>query len=323
MGPKHVLKTNCFTPGMQYVLNAKMKLLDENGDHFACDKNHTWIDDVSCPILTFELTSMSGAKSWKYFGNMDMEPWEALFWNDFTVPFIVNEEIMNAVEAFFFIERPRAGITIILDQVTIDRDCTKLIAESNAEDHSLLGWEVMYGSGGYTAIHPEGHAGSMNSYGFFGRTANVGGPGHPIDKACLSVGNLYEFKAWIKLFDELNGDQPVDCRKYSTTDSSSTCPALSLVINKNDSTKTLTWQNRDKTTWVPEEFNYFTAVFEVTQEMLDFGNLNLIIKGTRIGVAVLFDDVKIDLYEPPESNCDHLVEDGHFEVSLLLQEFVS
>ena len=103
------------------------------GELFECDKTHTWVDDKACPLLTFQLEDPNGHKSWKYYGNEVHEPWDKNIWNPFNTFFTITNDIASAVDAYFYIERPRAGISIIIDQVVISRDCSTLIASSDAE----------------------------------------------------------------------------------------------------------------------------------------------------------------------------------------------
>ena len=132
MGPKHPLKTQCFVEGARYAFDAKIKLLDENGAPFACDKSHTWVDEKSCPILTFQVQDSNG-KSWSYYGNEVSDEWNADIWNPFNTFFEITPQMANSIDSYFYIERPRAGITIIIDQVVISRDCTKLVTHGDAE----------------------------------------------------------------------------------------------------------------------------------------------------------------------------------------------
>ena len=118
MGPKHALKTQCFVEGGRYAFDAKMKLLDENGNPFVCDKTHHWIDESSCPILSFQVETQEG-KLWYYYGNQNTSPWEAQIWNPFNTFFTITKEIAEATNAYFYVERPRSGITLIIDEIVI------------------------------------------------------------------------------------------------------------------------------------------------------------------------------------------------------------
>jgi len=155
MGPKHALKTQCFVEGGRYAFDAKMKLLDENGNPFVCDKTHHWIDESSCPILSFQVETQEG-KLWYYYGNQNTSPWEAQIWNPFNTFFTITKEIAEATNAYFFVERPRAGITLIIDEIAISRDCANLIAKHDAEGGTLSRWHVRYNGGGEIILFPRG-----------------------------------------------------------------------------------------------------------------------------------------------------------------------
>jgi len=314
MGPKHALKNQCFVQGARYAFDAKMKLLDENGDPFECDKTHNWIDEEACPLLTFQLEGENG-KSWNYYGNQFLEPWVGDQWNPFNTFFIITDQIADAIEAYFYIERPRAGITLIVDEIVISRDCTELITNSDAENGSLLGWFVMNGAGGYIGIHPEGADGSTKSFGHFDRTFHGGGPGHLVDFGCLVIGRQYEFLAEFKLLDELNNNNPVDCRTDVAWGDPEHCPLLSinLINQEGDQMEGINFPNNIPLTWNATTFNQYSSIITVTEEMANAKSAHILIKGPRAGILTLFDNVFIKLYEPPETDCDHLAPNGDFE----------
>ena len=134
MGPKHGLAVHCFTGGMRYTFQAKVKLIDEEtGEPFLCDKQKQWIHDDACPLLTFQLTLADGSKQWLYFNSETKEDWKADRWNFFQSNFNINERLANATEGYFYLERVKAGVSIIVDEVSINRDCSVLIPNHNAE----------------------------------------------------------------------------------------------------------------------------------------------------------------------------------------------
>ena len=134
MGPKHDLAVDCFTGGMRYTFQAKVKLIDdETGQPFLCDKKKMWIDDDACPLLTFQLTLPDGSKEWLYFNSETKEAWKADKWNFFRFNFVINERLANATEGYFYMERVKAGVSILIDEVSIDRDCSVLIPNQDAE----------------------------------------------------------------------------------------------------------------------------------------------------------------------------------------------
>ena len=134
MGPKHELAVNCLTGGMKYNFEAKIKLIDsETGDGFECDKTKKWIDDLSCPLLTFQLDMKDGTKTWYYLGDETKGFWKKDNFNFFQASFVIDERIADAESGFFYVERVRAGVDIVIDEVALSRDCSVLIPNWNAE----------------------------------------------------------------------------------------------------------------------------------------------------------------------------------------------
>lgn len=316
MGPKAVLNNKCFAWGFKYTFDAKIKLLDEDGNPWACDKTHTWIDDESCPILTFQLTNGVGANSssWEYYGNEDLRPWVADDWNSFHTNFIATKDIADAMEAYLYLERPRAGITIVFDEVVLSRVCSKVIINTDAENGSLDGWDVKNNAGGNVVIYPEGADGSAHSYGHFGRERIGGGPGCPIDMGCLVVGLSYKFTAKMMLLDENDGNKSIGCTKGSNWKDPDFCPLLSISMqDNNDNVKQLNFENDDPTTFEADKWNYYHAIVTVTEEMAASKHAYFMLKGVRAGVAILMDNVEMNVHREPDQNCNSLVADGDFE----------
>merc|ERR1712127_1046464 len=107
------------------------------------------------PILSFQVETQEG-KSWYYYGNQNTSPWEAQIWNPFNTFFTITKEIAEATNAYSFVERPRAGITLIIDEIAISRDCANLIAKHDAEGGTLSGWHVRYNGCGEIILFPRG-----------------------------------------------------------------------------------------------------------------------------------------------------------------------
>jgi len=134
MGPRHELAMNCFTGGMMYKFEAKMKLIDDaTGEAFECDKTKQWIDDLACPLLTFQVSLPDGTKRWLYYNNKTKGKWQKNMWNFFQSSFRIDETLATATEGSFYIERVKAGVSIVIDEVVISRDCSVLVPNWDAE----------------------------------------------------------------------------------------------------------------------------------------------------------------------------------------------
>ena len=55
-GPQHSILTECITEEKKYMLEAQIKLLDEFGEPYACDKTKRFTSQ-SCPLLTLHYTT--------------------------------------------------------------------------------------------------------------------------------------------------------------------------------------------------------------------------------------------------------------------------
>lgn len=319
MGPMHELAANCFIAGMRYIFDAKVMLLDENRNYFECDKNNKWVDDKACPLLTFEVqTKEEGGdtnnKMWYYFRNEDRSDWVGEAWNKFHVLFDATDDFTNAVDGKLYIERPRAGLSIMFDEVTLSRDCVTLIHNFDGETNSTAGWTGSLENGsGKIQIYGQGYGDSSNSFGSFGRASPEDGLGHLLDVACFVVGRTYQLTAYMKLLDELQGNSAIACQKDAKAGHYDACPCVSLhLILADGSKRVILLNNTDTSDWVATSFNGYTTSFEVDDEMASAVGAYFIIKGVRAGVAILCDMVEIEVVEEMYCNGD-LVTNGHFE----------
>jgi len=311
MGPMHELATGCFIGGMRYIFDAKIMLLDENRQPFKCDKNEKWVDREACPLLTFEIETEED-KKWHYFRNEDTSDWVGETWNRFHVLFDATEDFTNSVDGRLYIERPKAGLSIMFDEVTLSRDCVTLIHNTDGETNSTAGWTILENGSGEIKIYDQGYGESTKSFGMFGRISSSDGLGHLLDVACFVVGRTYKFTAYMKLLDELQGDSAVSCQKDATMGQYDSCPCFTIhFILANGSTKVLNLYNTDTSEWDAISFNAYAATFQIDEEMANAVGAYIIIRGARAGVAILCDLVKIEVVE--ELICDDLVTNGHFE----------
>ena len=180
----------------------------------------------------------------------------------------------------------------------------------------MAGWKVKNGAGGYIDIYDDGHN-STKSYGHFDRQSPGGGPSHQLDLGCLVKGQQYKFTAKIKLFDQINGDAPFACKKNVPWGDPALCPIFAIdVINKDGQGENAgNFNNLDPSSWDANGFNDYVAYFTVDDVLATAKEAHVIIKGLRTGIAMLFDDVVIESYDPPEFDCDKMIPNGDFEVS--------
>jgi len=160
----------------------------------------------------------------------------------------------------------------------------------------------------------------MNSYGHFGRITSGGGPSHLIDLGCLVLGRQYEFTAKFKLLDENNNMAPYHCRNDVAWGDPLLCPifAITMIDSAGNPVNAQNYLNIDPSTIIAENFNNYRAIFTVDAAMATATEARVLIKGPRAGIATLMDDIAINLYEPPEYDCDTMIPSGDFEVSVAI-----
>lgn len=314
MGPQHDLAVECLTGGMKYNFEAKIKLIDdETNEPFACDKTRQWIDDLACPLLTFQIMLPDGSEKWLYYNDMTKGKWQADRWNFFQATFFINEELADAESGTFYIERVRAGASIVIDEVVISRDCSVLITNWDAEIESLLPW-YEHGGGEISLING-GANGSPKAFAHTGRLYSYSGPSHMLDVHCLTLGSKYVYSAEFKLIDSADGNKPFLCDKDAAYESVDGCPFFTLVLFLPgvDDPKYIHYKNTDSSQWVADEFNYFETEFEVTQEIYEATSAKMIFNGPRAGISILYDETKLDF--KVDGDCENLIPNGHFETN--------
>jgi hypothetical protein len=131
----------------------------------------------------------------------------------------------------------------------------------------------------------------------------------------MVLGNQYEFIAYFKLIDELNGNAPFHCNKNAPWGADDFCPlfAITLVDANGQHGNARNYFNLDPSAWNATGFNRYSALFPVDEELATAQEAWILIKGPRAGIAVLMDNIEIRIYEPPEQNCDAIISNGDFE----------
>ena len=145
------IDVSCFKLFKRYEIKAKIKLVDENGFPYACNKiPSSSACDTSCPLFKFVHLSNSEEKSLP-IPNSITDPWIAEEFNEYHAIFEVTQTFLDSVAPGFFFKGPRAGVSIIFDDVSLtkyegdlevteivqtdslDGSCSSLITSGDAE----------------------------------------------------------------------------------------------------------------------------------------------------------------------------------------------
>ena len=117
------LPMSCLTTvGDKYILTAKMKLLNSEGNPFACDKNAAWGTALTCPQVTITVDHPTEGVKRFHYANLESDAWEEDEWNDFRAIVTVNTIMSGGDSAFFYVQGPAPEVSIVFDDVELTLD---------------------------------------------------------------------------------------------------------------------------------------------------------------------------------------------------------
>lgn len=120
-GPGQELDVSCFEVGRQYKVSALIKVINEDGSPYSCDKFAEWTDPDFCPIFT--IWTMSSSQISRFNMGNDVPNhlnWQVDEWNAYHAIFTVDERMSKMGDAFVYFRGVRAFGTIILfDDISI------------------------------------------------------------------------------------------------------------------------------------------------------------------------------------------------------------
>jgi len=209
------------------------------------------------------------------------------------------------------LERVRAGVSIIVDEDQIFRDCSVLIPNKNDELGITAPW-YQHGSVEITIVNGGSDLSPYNPFASIGRVQDYAGPSHMLDVHCLTLGAVYEFSAQFKLIDAFGA--PFLCDNNAPYGTENSCPSFTLVLHHNNDINVptyLNFENIDDSEWVADDYNHFEAEFEVTEEIHSASGAIMIFNGPNAGISMIFDDVILKI--KIEGDCENLVPNGHFD----------
>ena len=137
-GLKVDLNTTCLVEGKRYEFKAQTKLIDADGQPFACIASKGYNDPLACPLLGFEFIN-NGTSDVKHYSNDNPAEYEADGWNHYRAVFTITHQLATAESAFLMVQGPAPGVEIAIDRVTLkvhqppQANCGQLVVNNNAE----------------------------------------------------------------------------------------------------------------------------------------------------------------------------------------------
>ena len=120
-GPGQFFPTECLVHEKFYEVSASIKILDENGDPYSCDKSVGFNDPLTCPLLSIWYASDDNLKNnfWFDIPNEDDTEWISGEFNDYKAFFQVDDELIEAVEASIMFRGLPKGAQIVISSVSM------------------------------------------------------------------------------------------------------------------------------------------------------------------------------------------------------------
>jgi len=161
------------------------------------------------------------------------------------------------------------------------------------------------GDNGNITVIGGGNSGSRYALKASGRLAISDGPMSQISHMCMYEGLVYEFSAYLKLYDQ--NDQPFSCNKTLPYGDPLACPVLAIEMNTPTEFVMMHPENTVEDAWVADGWNEFRTIFVVSNDLANAEISHFKFKGSAPGVSILIDDMKTELYRPHAINCNQLV----------------
>jgi len=220
--------------------------------------------------------------------------------------FTVNQELVDAYRSWMRLYKAPAGVNIAIDNLSITKinedtyghhQCTDLVRNGGGERGDLKSWLIkgVNDMGTVDMISP----GATGDYAFHHtgtRSEFFNGLWQKMDKECMTLGSKWTVQAKFKLFDG-NGDA-ISCTKNSRNWMKQ-CPMIlfqSMTRKNGIAHMDLPLLNNAPGDWVPEEWNDFENVFEVTEDYHAQYSIWLLIHNIKPGYTYMVDDISVTPY---------------------------
>jgi len=323
-GPGQFLDTRCLTSGSQYEISAMVKLEDNNGVPQNCNPNQENINAFDiCPRVSLRLRHLAGNKigdpvdvSYAYPLATTVGPYNKDDWNMIYGVFTVTESIASADTVFFFIDRARPGVNIIIDDVKMVptvQTCQSPIYNTDFETGDARFW----GKVGTTTTdmfvpgYPNLPGASTEGFALrtFSRKEFWASMSQPLNTDCLEEGTAYSVSSNILLLDANGNIANCDTSLEYGAITVNVCPKMALKITTGNVEVDV--DIADVTgPWNQGNWNSMNGIFTVTQEMLVADSVRLFWRKYEEGHDIVVDNVAVTSVEAQDP--DKLMNNGDF-----------
>jgi len=314
------LDMRCLTMGRQYEVVVNIRLQDSDGEYVVCNINQVNFNagDV-CPRVTFRIRQLMGNmigdgvdSKYAYPMANAVGPWEAGGWNTLYGKFTVTETLAAADSVYFFIERARPGLNMIVDDVIIQptiHGCSMPIYNGDFEVGDTRFWRSI----GTTeiAIYPTGYT-SEKSLRTTVRKEWWGSMLQDLNKDCLIEGERFNVNAMLLLLDE--NDNVYDCDPNlvwgENGNMDSVCPVVTLRLATGSQVEDIEIGAMPGP-FTKGDWNNIFGEFYVTNSMMNADLVSIYFRKVKAGVNIVVDNLTITKFSS-DDNTDNVVNNGDF-----------
>lgn len=298
----------CMVEGTHYVFKGVFKLYNEDGTPYWCNKESQFGANDFCVFASLYINDDTGTTHPVHMPNKSPEPWNTTDWNIYRADFIIDIDLAKAQAVKLLIRGPKAGISVVADDLRIEKyvpplsDCSNLIKNGGVDDLDDTAWIPKNGK---MKLHVEGAFGTETGIQLYDRTSIYDGVDQYLDSSCLIEGKQYVLTGFFKLLDE--NRMPFQCDKNAAFGNSKFCIMATLMYNVAGSDRKYNMKDISPTKFEGGQWNYFYNTFTVSAGMSISTDMNLMIRGPRSGVIILMDEINLKEYTPPPSSCQRLI----------------
>jgi len=317
------LDTSCMKLDQSYDINAKIKLVKTGSNEtVTCDPELRTLGSERCPRASIRASKDGNPLSYAYGIANTLGPFKENDWNYMFGSFVINDDMSKADQVAFYIDGVAEGVEIIIDDVSIKPSPViegTCLDNWNFEVGDSRKWSCTGKSTcGLQMVQP-GHGGDPNGKPTYAlsttrRDATTWGIAQVLDKDCISVGDMVELTAYVKLLDYNGFDQT--CDPYIFYQGLSTfCPVMILQDakrnNKREVVSSVAGPYKDG------DWNLMYGYTTITETMKnDWHNIELFVGWGGKNKNIVIDDVVIKpttAAAAKKTDCNQLVKNGDAE----------
>jgi len=314
------LDTRCLVEGSQFEIIVKIRLQNSDGEFVVCNINRVdYNAGDACPRVSFRMRKLLGNKigdgvesKYAYPMANAVGPWKADDWNTLYGKFTVTEAIAESDSVYFFIDRARPGVNIMIDFVLVIptiHGCQMPIYNGDFEVGDTRFWRTI----GSTEIdiYDTGYSGE-SSLRTTKRKEWWGSMIQDLNKDCLFKGDKFSVSAMVMFLD---ADENIyDCNPSLQwgvdANMDKVCPTIALRLTTGSQIEDIDIGAMPGP--ITEGlWNNIFGQFEVDDSIMEADLVSIYFRKLKAGINIAVDDFVVTKLSDSEGG-NEIVQNGDF-----------